>query len=308
MTKNLAGRKQNLSLMSKKLMTLVDLGEPTSRLDHVHSTWMQIERKSHWGIQKDVRIQSNWRGTRLWKIAREHDRLVLMTWKVMWSNAWNDIANWRTQQLSNYLRSPHRVLMTINSKKKNGNGWRIAKSLLSNRPEMPFWDRAGRPDIFLVCKQTGTSCHKMDQSLWQRLARLMSYEHNTSDCRHTMCVIRHSVVDRDCSKTQTLLGPWRFESNLGRNSGCLRKSNIRSHELEVQERNLSVSQFDWIWSYFLGRWSSHGPYPRSRSLGSGCWSIAIFQEPTSTGRPVTKPKGNTPTPRRRNTSTEMMLR
>ena len=44
----MTGRKQNMGPMWKKLMKLVDLGEPTSFLDHVylgmHSTWVRIER------------------------------------------------------------------------------------------------------------------------------------------------------------------------------------------------------------------------------------------------------------------------
>ena len=41
MTKQTAGRKQNLSPMVKKLMKRVDLGEPTSFLDHVFFGWTQ---------------------------------------------------------------------------------------------------------------------------------------------------------------------------------------------------------------------------------------------------------------------------
>ena len=31
----------------------------------------------------------------------------LVTWKVMKRNVWNDIANWRTEQLNSYTKSQH---------------------------------------------------------------------------------------------------------------------------------------------------------------------------------------------------------
>ena len=53
----MAGRKQNLSPMRKKLMKLVDLGEPTSfipwpRESGMHSTWIRFEWTHFWGIHK----------------------------------------------------------------------------------------------------------------------------------------------------------------------------------------------------------------------------------------------------------------
>ena len=45
MTSNLAGKKQNLALMWKKLMKDVDIEEPTSFLDHVYLGCTQRECK-----------------------------------------------------------------------------------------------------------------------------------------------------------------------------------------------------------------------------------------------------------------------
>ena len=53
---------------------------------------------------------------------------------------------------------------------------------------------------------------------------------------------------------------------------------LSSHKFDVQETNFSLSQFNWIWSYLFGSWSAHGWNSRSRSLGSGYWSIAFFPE------------------------------
>ena len=41
-----------------------------------------------------------------------------MIWKVMQSNAWKDIASWRTKQPSNCTKLQLHALMTINSRKK----------------------------------------------------------------------------------------------------------------------------------------------------------------------------------------------
>ena len=148
----MAGRKLNLSPMWKKLMKLVDLGEPTSFFDHVYLGCTQRECKSNesmtWRIQKDVRITnlrwSNWKVTCLvGKISRENSGLVFwhgrsceeMRGKELWIGKKEE---WATLQ----------SLRTISSKKgRTGNGWRIVQILLSNRLKMLFLARIGRLDI-----------------------------------------------------------------------------------------------------------------------------------------------------------------
>ena len=53
-----------------------------------------------------------------------------------------------------------------------------------------------------------------------------------------------------------------------------RKSNIYSHKLDVQEANISVSQFYRIGSYFFGCSFANRWDPCSRSMGCGDRSIA----------------------------------
>ena len=57
----------------------------------------------------------------------------IMTWEIMQTSTWKDIANWRMKPRSNRIKFQLHDLMTVNSKKKNGDLWRIVKSLLSNR-------------------------------------------------------------------------------------------------------------------------------------------------------------------------------
>ena len=48
----------------------------------------------------------------------EDSQQVVMTWKVMQSNAWTDIASWHTKPLNNYTKSQRHASMTITLKKK----------------------------------------------------------------------------------------------------------------------------------------------------------------------------------------------
>ena len=87
----LAGKKQNIDPMWKVLNKEVDLGEPTSFLDHVYlgCTQRQCKNKQRY------------------------------CWKVMPKNVWNDIVSWQTRRLNNSTKYLLHALMTIISKKKN---------------------------------------------------------------------------------------------------------------------------------------------------------------------------------------------
>ena len=94
----MAGKKQNLDPMWKRVMKDVDLEEPTSFLDHV-----------------DLGCNENAKQAKiLWTIKG----IRPVTWKVMQRNAWEDIANLRTKQPNSNTKSQHHALTTTNSKKK----------------------------------------------------------------------------------------------------------------------------------------------------------------------------------------------
>ena len=105
----LAGKKQNINPTLKILMKGVDVGEPTSFLDHVYLGCTQRE------CQISKNIVDNYRNmfeSRISAGAKEKlpvsgksDANIfhgLMTWKVMQISAWKDSANWQTKQLNNY--------------------------------------------------------------------------------------------------------------------------------------------------------------------------------------------------------------
>ena len=122
---NLAGKKQNIDPMWKVLNKEVDLGEPTSFLDHVCLGCSQ--RLSE--ISKD--IVDNYRTMfepRISAGATEKlpcsEYLRISSWsynmeKVMRRNVWNDTVSWQTGRLNNSTKYLLHALMTIISKKKN---------------------------------------------------------------------------------------------------------------------------------------------------------------------------------------------
>ena len=95
---NLAGKKHNIDPMWKALNKKVDLGEPTSFLDHVYLGCTQRQCET----SKD--IVDNYRATLESRISaggtENFDSLKIfvflhgvMIWKVMQRNVWNDIVS-----------------------------------------------------------------------------------------------------------------------------------------------------------------------------------------------------------------------
>ena len=152
----LAGKKQNLDPMWK-VLNEVDLGEPTSFLDHVYLGCTQ--RKCE--ISKDIvdnyrtmfeseisagRGQKNYHSLKIFVFLHGH-----MTWKVM-PNVWNDIVSWQTQVCSQI------VLQYL------------------------YLARIGRLDILWSVNKLARSMTKWTKACDKRLNRLISYIHHT--CEH----------------------------------------------------------------------------------------------------------------------------
>ena len=119
----LAGKKQNIDPMWKVLNKEVDLGEPTSFLDHVYLGCTQRQCE----ISKDIVtitepcLNPDFPQEQL---KNYHARTIyvslrgLMTWKVMPKNVQNDIVSWQTERLNNSTKYLLHALMTTTSKKK----------------------------------------------------------------------------------------------------------------------------------------------------------------------------------------------
>ena len=123
----LAGTKQNIDPMWEVLMEEVDLGEPTSFLDHVYLGCIQREFKQAeilWTMKEIcLNPKSVLEPTKRYFIQRIVAQTFLhgLMWKVMQTHVLSDIANWRTEQVNSYIKSQLHALMTIISKKKNRN-------------------------------------------------------------------------------------------------------------------------------------------------------------------------------------------
>ena len=119
----LAGKKQNLDPMWKLLNKEVDLGEPTSFLDHVFLGCTQRQCE----ISKD--IVDNYRTMFESRISAGEIREIttpsifvflhgLMTWLVMQRSVWNDIVSWQTRRINNSTKYLPHASMTTTSKNK----------------------------------------------------------------------------------------------------------------------------------------------------------------------------------------------
>ena len=128
--KKLAGKKQNLDPMWKLLNKEVDLGEPTSFLDHVYlgCTQRQCEKaKTLWTVSEPRSNREFQRGEKKNCHSLQKSSfffMVLMIWRVMQRSVWIDIVSWQTRRIKLYkgINKSTKYLipasMTTTSKKK----------------------------------------------------------------------------------------------------------------------------------------------------------------------------------------------
>ena len=170
----LAGKKQNMDPMSKVLMEEVDLGEPTSFFDHVYLGCTQRECET----SKD--IVDNYRHVFESRISAEAKEKLPCSAKLD-----ADISSWfydmeghakkcveRYCELANKTtQQPYKVTTPCHQfiKEDLQSVGELSKNMLSNCPEMPVFGTHWETRQPMVSKQTCTSSHQRDQSLWQML-------------------------------------------------------------------------------------------------------------------------------------------
>ena len=120
----LAGKKQNIDPMWTALNKEVDLGGPTSLLDHVYleCTQRQCEKKAKilWTITEPC---LNHEFPRV-ELKHYHTRKIFVflrgpkMWKVTPRNVWNDVVSWQTRRLNNSTKYRLHASLTITLKKK----------------------------------------------------------------------------------------------------------------------------------------------------------------------------------------------
>ena len=107
-------------------MKEIDLGEPTSFLDHVCLACTQGERETSEDIVDNYKICSNPGSVQEQKkkyLAQGNRTQTSlhgpMICKAMQRNVWSDIVSWQTRRLNNSTKYLLHALTTINSQKKN---------------------------------------------------------------------------------------------------------------------------------------------------------------------------------------------
>ena len=186
----MAGKKQNLDPMWKLRNKEVDLGEPTSFLDHVYLGCTQRQCE----ISKDIVGQSqnhvrfaNFSGC---EQKNFHSLKIfvfldgLMIWKVMQRKCverYCELANKTTQQLfqvSTPCIADHHFKQE--EMKSVGELSQVCTQIVL---KCLYVARIGRPDILWSVNKLARSVTNWTQACGRRLARLISYIHHTSDFR-----------------------------------------------------------------------------------------------------------------------------
>ena len=117
----LAGKKQNIDPMWKLLNKEVDLGEPTSFLDHENLGCTQRKCEISKDIVDNYRTMFESRISR-WEQKNYHSLKIfvflhgLLIWKVMPRSVWSDIVSYQTRRLNNSTKYQLHALLTINLK------------------------------------------------------------------------------------------------------------------------------------------------------------------------------------------------
>ena len=127
----LANKTENMEPTWKILMKDVDLGEPTSFLDHVYlgctQRECQISNEIVANYTSESRISAGAKEKRLSELQgnlmQKQYILGPMIWKVMQRNVWKDIANLRIKNSTIIQKSQHHAWMTINLMKKKMSQW-----------------------------------------------------------------------------------------------------------------------------------------------------------------------------------------
>ena len=157
----LAGKKQNTDPTWKIHMKDVDLGEPTSFLDHVYLGYTQPE------CQKSEVIVDNYRNMFEFKISTGAQE------RLRYSDKFG--AN-----ISSWSYDLH-ALTTINLKKKKFDLSENCQRFALLVSECLYLARIGRPDILWSVNKFARTVTKLTKTCYKRLARLISYMHYTSE-------------------------------------------------------------------------------------------------------------------------------
>ena len=269
----MAGQKQNVAPMCKKLMKIVDSDEPTSCLDRVYLGCTQRDCKPNATIieQKTKMFESRISAgaTIIAGVAKKTSRanrsVVLRRGRTCSKNALSDTVNWQTRKWSNQLYKVSSLCLDDHQFKQDklesvGELSEVCSQIVL---KCLYLARIGRPDILWSVSKLARSVTKWIEACDRRLARLISYIYHTNDFRQYCHVgTRHSIADWVCFKIQTVLVTLRTRNQLSevpyvflevehlfQSVGCVR--NRLLFRTAPQSLRLFLWMLDCVWMGYL---------------------------------------------------------
>ena len=250
----LAGKTENIEPTWKILMKDVDLGEPTSSLDHENlgCTQRQCAIKNGDLMQKSYLLGPT-------------------TWKVMEKcvEKYCELANKTTQQLFKVATTcvdDHQF-----KEEENGSVGELSTVCSQIVLKCLYLARIGRPDILWSVNKLARAVTKWTKDCDRRFARLISYIHHTSEYpQYVMWETQRNNADLDFSQGYHFAGDLEdSKSTSGRSSVQFRKSHVCANKLDVQETDFSFTQLYRSGDHFSGCRFTHGWYSLSHTLRFG---------------------------------------
>ena len=170
MTSNWQERNKILIRCGKYSIKKVDLGEPTSFLDHVYLGCTQRQCEVSQDIVDNYRTmcESRFSAERVEKLPFLKIFVFLhglMTWLVMQRNVWNDIVSWRTRRLSNSTKYLLPCIDDHHFKEEMKSVGELSEVCSQIVLKSLYLAIIGRPDILCSVNKTCTINHEMDQNL-----------------------------------------------------------------------------------------------------------------------------------------------
>ena len=146
----------------------------------------------------------------------------------------------------------------------------------------------------MVCEQTCSCGLEMDKSLWQTFGAFDLWYSSHMWIQAILFCWKHGTTMqiRIVSRLWFCRRSRRLKINIRRGSVHFRKSQLCTDQLDVQEANFSVTQFNGSWSNFSRCRFTHGWDSRSRSLEFSDWSIHSSPNQTNETKDVRGPRGN----------------
>ena len=170
-------------------------------------------------------------------------------WKAMQRNAWNDIANWRTEQLNSFTKWRLHALTTTNSRRRNGICRRIAPDRACDKDLVRLISRIPHTCEFKHCWQMGNTAQQCWLGLFQDCDFAGDLEDSKSTSGGLLCIFgSHTFVPMSRM--------------------CKKQTSVSRSSTEAEVVSLDAS-------------SRMNGIPSSWSLGFGYCSISVFTEPTN---------------------------